>query len=163
VWAAARLLGARYGWMPLPAAAWIAAAATLLAYPLTLRSADVWSSSQVQTTPVLAIAASGAWSLAGLAAGALSALCAGAALAPFCSTLRTFVLTALAILLAFGGTAWKRRELVWLVYPFMALIACKLLVYDLPQGQTLPLFASLLLYGGALVLLPRVLQKSKRE
>jgi hypothetical protein len=31
--------------------------------------------------------------------------------------LRTFVLTALAVLLALGGVVWERRELVWLVYP----------------------------------------------
>lgn len=65
----------------------------------------------------------------------------------------------MALLLALGGVAWKRRELIWLVYMFMALTAYKLLVHDLPGGQTLSLFASLSMFGAALILLPRILQK----
>ena len=111
--------------------------------------------------PVLVIVATASWALAGLAAGALSGLCGGALAGSLCGALRTFVLTLMAILLAFSGMAWKRRELLWLLYPFMALAGYKLLVQDLPRGQTLSLFASLFLYGGALILLPRILQKSR--
>ena len=67
------------------------------------------------------------------------------------------------MLMAWAGAKWKRPELVWLVYPLILLIAYKLLRQDLLQEQTLPLFASLFLFGGALVLLPRILQKWKRE
>ena len=80
-----------------------------------------------------------------------------------CASLRTFILTAMALALAFSGTKWRRRELVWLMYPFMVLAAYKLLAQDLPRGQTVALFVSLLLYGSALILLPRILQKASRS
>jgi hypothetical protein len=160
-WAAARNLGSRHGWIPLATAAWISAAATLLGYALVWRRSRAWRSSPDHGLPVLAIAASGAWTLAGVAAGALTALCVDTSVAPFCTTLRTFVLTVLAMLLAWTGTTWKRLELVWLVYPLMIVTAYKLLAQDLPDGQTSSLFVSLFLYGGALVLLPRILQRSR--
>src|SRR5579872_3456196 len=160
-WATAHLLGTGYGWTPPPMAARITATTTILAYLLVWKSAKAWSSFSAQTVPVLVIVASASWALAGLAAGALSGLCGGALAGSLCGALRTFVLTLMAILLAFSGMTWKRRELLWLLYPFMALAGYKLLVQDLPRGQTLSLFASLFLYGGALILLPRILQKSR--
>jgi len=160
-WATTHLLGTGYGWTPPPLAARITATTTILAYLLVWKSAKAWSSFSAQTVPVLVIVATASWALAGLAAGALSGLCGGALAGSLCGALRTFVLTLMAILLAFSGMAWKRRELLWLLYPFMALAGYKLLVQDLPRGQTLSLFASLFLYGGALILLPRILQKSR--
>jgi hypothetical protein len=41
----------------------------------------------------------------------------------------------------------------------MVLTGYKLVAQDLRHGETIALFASLLLYGGTLVLLPRILQK----
>ena len=127
------------------------------------RHERIWSFTAAHGVPVLALAGSAAWTVAGLAAGGFTALCRTPGAAPLCTTLRTFVLTALAMLLAWSARRWNRLELEWLVYPFMVLTAYKLLAQDLTQSETLSLFASLFLYGGVLVLLPRMLQKSKRE
>lgn len=160
-WTAANLLGSGHGWKaPAPGAA-ITAAAAIAAYALSWEGARDGPSFSTASMPLLAIAGMASWGVAGLAAGGLSGLCGGVPVV--CASLRTFILTAMAIVLALCGTTWRRRELVWLMYPFMALAAYKLLVQDLPRGQTVSLFLSLFLYGGALILLPRILQKSRRS
>ena len=157
-WAAANLLG--HGWsVPAPGAA-LAAATAIAAYGLSWNSAPAGRSFSATSVPVLTIAGMASWGVAGLMAGAATGLWGSACV--LCAALRTFILTAMAIVLGFSGTTWRRRELVWLMYSFMALAAYKLLVQDLPRGQTLSLFVSLFLYGGALILLPRILQKSRR-
>ena len=45
-----------------------------------------------------------------------------------------------------------------LVYPVMALGAYRMVGVDLQQDRTAALFLSLLLYGGALMLLPRLMR-----
>lgn len=166
-WAAARLLGDEGGWVSPAPAIWISAAAAILGYAAAFRSARSGSWPWTRRLVVLAVAANCTWTVAGLAAGTLVAFCgnlAGSAqIATFCPALRTAVLTALSVVMAWSGTRWQKFELVWLVYPFMAITAYKLVAQDLPQGQTLALFASLFLYGGALVLLPRILQRARRE
>jgi hypothetical protein len=69
------------------------------------------------------------------------------------------VLTLLSVALAWSGMRWERRELVWLVYGFMALAAWKLVARDFQHERNLALVASLLFYGGTLILLPRILQR----
>jgi hypothetical protein len=51
--------------------------------------------------------------------------------------------------------------LSWLVYPLMLLTGYRILMRDFSMGDTLSLFLSLLLFGGALVLLPKILAKGK--
>jgi hypothetical protein len=97
------------------------------------------------------------WILAGAAAQELvSAWPGGSAPA---DTLGTAVLTLLSVILAWSGMRWKRKELVWLVYGFMALAAWKLAARDFPNEHNLALVASLLFYGATLILLPRILQR----
>ncbi len=160
-WAAARLLGTQNGWAPPATDAWISAAAALLAYAWVRRRPAAWSVSLADRAPLLAIAGICVLSLAGFATAALTAVCASHSAAPngICAILRTLVLAAAALALAWTGSRWKRPELVWLAYPVLVLIAYKLALQDLPEGHTLPLFASLFLFGGALVWLPRILQK----
>ena len=165
-WAAARLLGAATAWVPPRPAAWIGAAAALAGYLMAWRSPRTGNWPWPRRLVVLLVAANCAWTVAGMAAGALTAACgsfAGVQAASFCPTLRTAALTLLSVALAWSGTRWPRFELVWLVYPFMALTAYKLLAQDFVEGQTMALFVSLFLYGGALVLLPRILQRGRRE
>jgi sugar phosphate permease len=50
--------------------------------------------------------------------------------------------------------------LIWLLYAFMALAAYKLAVRDFMNEHNLALVVSLLCYGGALILLPRMLRGS---
>jgi hypothetical protein len=162
-WATTRLLASGEGWMPPEQPAWIAMAAALLGYMFVFRIARTGSLSPADRTLVLIVAANCAWSVAGLAAGILVALCGHpgepAKIAAFCPTLRTAVLTGISLAMAWSGARWQRFELVWLVYPFMVLTGYKLVAQDLRHGETIALFASLLLYGGTLVLLPRILQK----
>jgi hypothetical protein len=73
-------------------------------------------------------------------------------------TLATVVLTGLSLTLAWVATRWRRPELVWLLYGFMALGAYKLATRDFINERNLPLVVSLLCYGGALIVLPRMLR-----
>jgi hypothetical protein len=73
-------------------------------------------------------------------------------------TLGTVVLTGQSLALAWAGTRWGRRELVWLLYGFMALGGYKLAIRDFMNEHSLALVVSLLCYGGALILLPRMLR-----
>jgi hypothetical protein len=72
--------------------------------------------------------------------------------------MRTFVLSAAALLLAWAGARWDRPEFGRLVYPVMVLGAYRIVVVDLHQDRTAALFLSLLLYGGALILLPKLIR-----
>jgi hypothetical protein len=76
----------------------------------------------------------------------------------YCATLRTAVVSLGALGLAWAGAHWNRTEFSRLVYPVMALGAWRVLGIDLHQDRTTALFLSLLLYGAALILLPRFSQ-----
>jgi hypothetical protein len=101
-----------------------------------------------------AFAAHIVWIVAGLAASTIAAMWRTAP----ADTLGTVVLTGLSLTLAWAGTRWERRELLWLLYGFMALGAYKLITRDFMNEHNLPLVVSLLCYGGALILLPRMLR-----
>ena len=100
--------------------------------------------------------------VAGIAAGLLTAAYHAAfgaeATHAYCATLRTFVLSAAALLLAWAAGRWDRQEFGRLVYPVMALGAYRMIGVDLHQDRTTALFLSLLLYGGALILLPKLIR-----
>lgn len=87
------------------------------------------------------------WGLLGVAAGWMDA-----------APLRTAMVTALAIVAAWAGSRWSRRELLWLAYPLMALAGLKLVLEDLQLGRSLTLFASLIFFGGGLIVLPRLVK-----
>lgn len=72
----------------------------------------------------------------------------------YCATLRTGVLAAAALLLARAG-------LSRFVYPAMLLGAWRLVAVDLRQDEKTALFLSLLVYGAALMLLPRAGRRHK--
>ena len=166
-WAAARLLRSGVSWAPVSPAACTAAVAAILGYGLAWQSPRTGSWPWPRKLVVLLLAANCAWIVTGASVGALAALCsapgAPARLVAFFPTFRTGALTAWWLLMAWSGTRWRRFEAVWLVYPFMALTAYKLAMEDLLHGQTLPLFASLFLFGGALILLPRILQTGRSD
>ena len=73
-------------------------------------------------------------------------------------TLGTVVLTSLSLTLAWTGTRCRKPELVWLLYGFMAFGGYKLAMRDFVDEHNLALVVSLLCYGGALILLPRILR-----
>ncbi len=131
-------------------ALWISALAALLTYVLTGRAFQ----------PVrLVMAAAAAGLCAGVAAGCLIVVyhfafgpVPGSA---YCATLRTTVLAGLSLLLAWVASARGYPELSRLVYPAMILGGYRLLTQDLHQEKS-ALFLSLLVYGVALTILPRL-------
>ena len=110
----------------------------------------------------LALAAHVVWITAGLAVYAILAMwrtgVGGESGSVPADTLGTVVLTGLSLALAWVGTHWRKPELVWLLYGFMALGAYKLAIRDFVNEHNLPLVVSLLCYGGALIVLPRMLR-----
>ncbi len=108
----------------------------------------------------LAVFAALLWLLAGVSAAALTASYHGifGPQAPhaYCATLRTGVLAAAALALARAG-------LSRFVYPAMLLGAWRLVAVDLRQDEKTALFLSLLVYGAALMLLPRVARAKRAE
>jgi hypothetical protein len=112
----------------------------------------------------LCLAAAAAWLSAGLAAGYLTAVCryllgpdAGPA---YCPTLRTAALVGMALLLAWAGSRWHYPEFSRLAYPAMILGGYRLLTQDLYEERKVTLFLSLLVYGAALTIVPRLKKAS---
>ena len=105
----------------------------------------------------VALAALAAWLAAGIAAGAMTAgyHAAFGAVAPhaYCAMMRTGTLSATALMLA-------RIGLIRLGYPAMLLGAWRLAMVDLHLEQKAALFLSLLVYGAALMAMPRVGRKA---
>ena len=77
-------------------------------------------------------------------------------------TLGTVVLTTFSVALAWASTHWTKRELAWLVSGLMGLGAWKLGTRDFVYERDLALVISLLFYGAALILLPRMLRKGSQ-
>jgi hypothetical protein len=74
------------------------------------------------------------------------------------AAVRTGVLSALAILLAWCGRRFPVLELRWLVYPLLIITALKFLFEDLAVGRPLTLFLGFMCYGATLMLAPRLLK-----
>lgn len=75
------------------------------------------------------------------------------------AALRTGVLAIAALLLAAGRRKTGFAELAWLAYAVLALGAGKLLLEDLPEGRPATLFVAFVLYGAALLAVPRLLRR----
>jgi hypothetical protein len=107
---------------------------------------------------ILAVSATAALAVAGLvwlvAPGAARSL-------PQLAVIRTMVMCAAALLLAFVGARWKRLELVWMAYAAAAL-GSLIVFQDLRFGSTQSLAASLLIYGAVLILIPRLVRAGRR-
>jgi hypothetical protein len=98
--------------------------------------------------------------LDGLVVVLLNAILTGDAGEPaVTATLRTAVLAVSAVLLAWAGRFERFRVASWLAYPILAVGGLKLLAEDFPAGRPLTLFVSLAAYGGALILVPRLLRR----
>lgn len=77
---------------------------------------------------------------------------------PASAPVRTGILTLMAVGAARLGVAGGRRELTWAAYALVAATGVKLLGEDFRLGGSFGLFASLLLFGGTLIVLPRLLR-----
>ena len=160
--AAGLLLGSRTWPGGAPWAIWSGALTASLCYAIGTRHAAAVTPSWSSRTLRILVAGTAVWLVAGIAAGLLTSayhLIFGAeATHAYCATLRTFVLSAAALLLAWAGGRWDRPEFGRLVYPVMALGAYRMISVDLQQDRTAALFLSLLIYGGALILLPKLIR-----
>ena len=143
------------------AAVWAGLVTAALCYLLAARARDAGGSLSIQVFR-LAVAGTFVWLLAGASAGALTAayhaMFGSPASHPYCATMRTGVLAGLSLVLAWAGSRWNRVELSRLIYPTMILAAYRLLMVDLGQDYKPALFLSLLVYGGALMALPRLVR-----
>jgi hypothetical protein len=160
--AAGLLLGSRAWPGGAPWAIWSGALTASLYYLVGTRNAaavtPTWSSRMLRVL----VAGAAVCLVSGIAAGLLTsgyhAIRGADATHAYCATLRTFVLSGGALLLAWASAHWDRAEFGRLVYPVMALGAYRMVGVDLQQDRTAALFLSLLLYGGALILLPRIMR-----
>ena len=144
-------------WPPISAAALVvlagAAACWVIPAPRTAATSVIARVPRLLITMLLVWAAGG-W----LVAVILPALPAasGHADAGILATVRTSVLASAALGLAWAGRSERFRESAWLLYPLLALGGLKLLVEDLPRSQPATLFIALAMYGGALIVAPRL-------
>jgi len=126
---------------------WISAGAAAVCYVLSRGVRVVHSAALV-------------WLAAGILAGGVTvvyhAVYGMEASHAYCGTIRTAVIAAAALLAAWAGARWSKAEFSRLMYPLMALGAWRLVTVDLRQERTAALFLSLLLYGAALMVLPRI-------
>jgi hypothetical protein len=82
--------------------------------------------------------------------------------AEYIAVLRTLVSCAAALALAWCGSRLQRRELVWLAWTALALIAFKLLFEDLRHGHLGFTAASMFLYAVTILLAPRFLHSKSK-
>lgn len=132
-----------------------AAAVALLIYVQVMRYAPVTGDGWNFRALRLATASVLIWQALGVSTGALtgilhqfSGLSPGD---PYCATLRTGAVTAAALLLA-----WVGRDFAQFVYPLMLLGGYRLVAVQLGQDHKASLFLSLLLFGVALIAIPRL-------
>jgi hypothetical protein len=79
------------------------------------------------------------------------------------ASIRTGTLASSATLLAWFSQRTRLSNLAWLVYTILALGAIKLVAEDLSAGSAATLFLSLGLYGGTLILAPRLLHRTSHK
>ncbi len=146
-----RLHGAAYLVAASSLSAPLGALAAAIGYAVTLRRRkdQEW---RTQLAPAI-LAALLCWTIISLTSGVFPPTFAGAG--------RTALIASIALALAWCGRRWNLAELVWVLYPWMAFGAVKLITEDFRQGRSETLFLSLFLYGGTLIVLPRLLRRAK--
>jgi hypothetical protein len=82
--------------------------------------------------------------------------------APYVAFIRTLVLCAVAILMAFAGSHWRRVELTRIAYATLGLVAAKLLFEDLRLGHLEFIAAAIFLFAITLIAVPRMAHKKKK-
>jgi len=73
-------------------------------------------------------------------------------------TIATAIVVGVSLTLAWLAKQPDRQEFAWVLYALMAMGAYKLVARDFQNEHSLALVASLLSYGGALIVLPRMLR-----
>jgi hypothetical protein len=104
------------------------------------------------------------WAGSGLATGCVAPLAATAADGRVdlgaLATVRTGVLAAVTLLVAWGARRPRLREWGWLVYPLLVFIGLKMVAQDFNHSRPATLFIALASYGIALIVAPRLRRTS---
>ena len=82
--------------------------------------------------------------------------------APYVAFIRTLILCALALALAFCGSRWRRVELTRIAYATLGLVAAKLLFEDLRLGHLEFIAAAFFLFAITLIAVPRLAHRKMR-
>lgn len=149
-------------WPDLSTAAIGALAALAFAYLAPLHSEATRSSFAGRLTKTLSLAAL----VAGLDALVVTAVVptgSGGMSAAWLAALRTGMIAGSALVLAALSRIDRFREARALVYPILVLGGVKILVEDLRNGRALTLFIACALYGGALIVAPRLRRRVAPE
>jgi hypothetical protein len=145
-------------WPTFGAMAWLTMALVLLAWTALRWREQPQDDTTQWTLPAMALLV--VWAL-GLGAGivTLAAPMVATGSAGSLAVLRTAVLVLAALLLA---ALWRLRpcaELRWMVYTVLGLVACKIAVQDMPRGTPLTICFSLVLFGGGMIVAPRMVSR----
>jgi hypothetical protein len=136
---------------------WPTALAAGLVYGVMLRIGSARKKPITERIPAALVAGLLAASLYSLPAASLIRIRIDAS---YASTIRTMIISMIALAVGWCGKRWNRTELIWILYPSMIFGGVKLLAEDFQQGRPAALFLSLLVYGGTLIALPRLLKRT---
>lgn len=142
---------------------WIVAAAAVVSYALERHfQADQWQHYLLDVlSAILAVGATAALLVYALVRLTKAVITPGAS---HVAVIRTLTTCALALLLAYSGSRWQRKELGWLAYGALVFVALKLLFEDMRHGHLGFTAASIFLYAITLLSVPRLVhlgQKTK--
>jgi hypothetical protein len=147
----ARLLGpvAHSGPLTGDASGWIITGSAVLSYLAAHR---------LQRPAAFVLAGIAAITTTGMAGALAMRLCPaeGGSDAHLCATILTAVLAVMAVALGWAGRVGGIWELTKIPYVLLAIATVKLVVQDLRAGHMFGIVISLVLYGSALVILPRL-------
>lgn len=148
---------------PVSLVAAVVAGVAALCYAILVGMPGKKSARWPDLLPQAMIGALVVWAVAGLGAPQLADLLGSVSTVAsdpaFLAASRTAVLAVLAVVLAIAGRSSSVRELTWLVYPLLVVGGAKLLWEDVRHGQPVALFLAFALYGGALIVTPKLIRR----
>lgn len=142
-----------------PSPGWIVSLTTACAFvcyaAVSRPSEESWPAYSLRV-PLAALAI---LSAAALLVWAIARLTSSAAVPTdeYLAVVRTLVSCAAGLALAWCGSRWQRKELVWLAWTALALVALKLLFEDLRHGHLGFTAVSFFVYAISILLVPRLL------
>ncbi len=154
-------------WLRVSPSVWGTAALCLAAWVISRWFRDPSQQARDRTLPGLALLAVAAVGVGSGVVAALGPVVSGAGTAAAdtgaLAVLRTAVICAAA--LVFAGLSRVRRhpELVWTAYGALSLAACKIPVDDMPNGRPMTMFLSFILFGGAMIVGPRLVPDEEKD